>query len=238
MSTLLELYQKYSDQNRQTKFVTDKNSCHSYIEDVYRHFFEPYRNEEIDLLEIGVAYSGSIRLFNEYFSKGNIYGIDPFLPDPMTESWGPGETPKEVSWDLIENPPAGIHIIVDDAYQETVAEKLPTFDFIIDDGPHTPESQANCTKIYLPKLKSNGVMFIEDIFIDWGFYVEHPEGKETIEHPTLQLILENVPNDLYEYKLFDLRGNVKGRPGNCPEKGRVDNVILAIKHKNDLGWVL
>jgi len=225
------MYQKYSEYHRQTKYITDKNSCHSYIEDVYESFFEPYKDKEINLLEIGVAYSGSIRLWKEYFTKGNIYGIDPFLEDPITESWGPGETPKNVSWELVENPVDGIHIVVDDAYQKEVADKLPKFDFIIDDGPHTPESQAKCAEIYLSSLKKNGIMFIEDIFIDWGFYVESPSGKDIIEHPTFEMILAHVPEEKYDYKLFDLRENVKGRPGNCPEKGRVDNIILAIKNK-------
>ena len=77
METLLDLFEKYSTYNPDAKYITDKNSYHSYIEDVYDQFFAPSRNKKIKLLEIGVAYSGSVRLWKDYFVNGEIYGIDP-----------------------------------------------------------------------------------------------------------------------------------------------------------------
>ena len=215
MSTLLELYEKYSTYNPDAKYITDKNSYHSYIEDVYQQFFEEYKNKKINLLEIGVAYSGSIRLWKDYFKKGTIYGIDPFLVNAEA---------KECAWDLVENPVDGIEIIVGDAYSKTVVEDLPQFDFIIDDGPHTVESQVECVKLYLPKLKKNGVLFIEDLIIDFEYDYE---GDELVNHPVIEKILSYVPDEEYQYKIFDMRKNVIGRKDVGPE-GRGDNVILAI----------
>ena len=142
--------------------------------------------------------------------------------------WEHSNTPKEVSKDLIENPPEGITIIVDDAYQEEVANKLPKFDIIIDDGPHTPESQSRCVEVYLSKLKKEGVLFIEDINVEWHIETDNLETQSTISK-----ILSNVPLDKYEYKIHDLRKNVMGRThgGTDPSRGRSDNIILEIKRK-------
>ena len=228
MNELAKLCEKYSTDNNDSKYITDKNTAHSYIDDVYGHVFESYKDKEINLLEIGVAYGGSIKLFNDYFTKGHIYGIDPFWDDPTTESWGHGNTPKEVSKDLIENPPEGVTIIVDDAYQEEVASNLPKFDIIIADGPHTPESQSRCVEVYLPKLKKEGVLLIEDINVEWHIETEDLENQSTISK-----ILSNVPSDRYEYKIHDLRKNVMGRThlGTEPSRGRSDNIILEIRNR-------
>jgi len=216
MSTLLELYEQYSTYNPEAKYITDKNSYHSYIEDVYQQFFEGSKNKKINLLEIGVAYTGSLRLWKDYFTKGKIYGIDPFLVNAEA---------KTIAWELVENPIDGIEIIVGDAYNKTVVETLPQFDFIIDDGPHTVESQVECVKLYLSKLKKNGVLFIEDLIIDFEYDYE---GDELANHPVIQKILSYVPDEEYEYQIFDMRKNVIGRKDVGPE-GRGDNVILAIK---------
>ena len=37
------------------------------------------------------------------------------------------------------------------------------FDIIIDDGPHSLESMIVCVQKYLPKLKSDGILVIEDL---------------------------------------------------------------------------
>jgi len=77
MKTLLELFQKYNNYE-DVEYPSDKNSYHSYIEDVYEEYFSQYKNKKINLLEIGVAFSGSIRLWNDYFKNAKIYGIDNF----------------------------------------------------------------------------------------------------------------------------------------------------------------
>ena len=216
METLLELFERYSTYNPEAKYITDKNSYHSYIEDVYDEFFAPARNKKIKLLEIGVAYSGSVRLWKEYFTNGEIYGIDPLQNNAEA---------REITWELVDNPVDGIKLIVDDAYKQEVVDSLPNFDFIIDDGPHTVKSQIECVKLYLPKLKKNGVLFIEDLIIDFEYDYE---GDELENHPVIREILSYVPNDKYEYRIFDCRKNVIGRQDVGPE-GRGDNVILAIK---------
>jgi len=215
MKTLLELFEKYNNLN-DVEYPSDKNSCHSYIEDVYEEYLAPYRNKKINLLEIGVSFSGSIRLWNDYFKNAQIYGVDNFSC---------GEEYKNKSKDLIGGEVKNIKIICDDAYDESVADQLPEFDVIIDDGPHTLNTQLKCIQLYLSKLKSDGIMFIEDIIVDFEYDYQ---GDELSEHPTIRSLIRKIPDGKYEYKIFDLRKNVIGR-GGVPDEGRGDNVILAIK---------
>lgn len=215
MKTLLELFEKYNNY-QDVEYPSDKNSYHSYIEDVYEEYFAPYRNKKINLLEIGVAHSGSIRLWKDYFRYAHIYGIDDFSC---------GQQLKNKSEDLIEGKVKNIQIICANAYEKNTSENLPNFDIIIDDGPHTLDTQLKCIEFYIPLLKPNGIMFIEDIVVDFNYDYE---GDELINHPTINSLIEKIPDEGYEYKIFDLRKNVIGRPG-IPKEGRGDNVILAIK---------
>lgn len=216
MKTLLDLFEKYNNYN-DVEYPSDKNSYHSYIEDVYEENFTPYRNKKIKLLEIGIAHSGSIRLWNEYFTNGEIYGIDDFSC---------GEDYKRKSEDLINGKIPNIKIICNNAYSHEIALNLPKFDIIIDDGPHTLDTQLKFIELYLPKLKSTGIMFIEDIVIDFDYDYE---GDELINHPTMKKLINKIPSEIYEYKIFDLRKNVIGKK-YIPTEGRGDNVILCIKH--------
>lgn len=214
MTTLLELYSKY-DSSKDIEYPSDKNSYHTYIEDVYEEYLTPYRNKKINVLEIGVSWSGSIRLWNDYFKYAKIYGVDNFSC---------GLEYRNKSIDLINGEKKRVTIIEGNAYSPEVSDKLPEFDVIIDDGPHTVFSQSECIKLYLPKLKSGGIMFIEDIVVDYQYtYVD--DGL--VNHPNIKPLIEEIPGEKYQYKIFDLRKNAANRVDN-PDEGRGDNVILAI----------
>lgn len=214
-SKLIELYKKYNS-FVDVEYPSDKNSYHTYIEDVYEECLTPYRNKKINFLEIGVAWGGSIRLWSEYFKYAIIYGIDNFSS---------GEIYKNKNIDLINGKNNKINILVEDAYLEETANKLPNFDIIIDDGPHDLRSQKLAIRYYLPKLNKDGIMFIEDIPIDFDYDIKN---EFLNSHPIMQDLLNEIPNDMYEYKIFDLRTNAANLGTNPPE-GRGDNVILAIK---------
>ena len=54
----------------------DKGTIHSYI-DIYEDLFKSYRDQPINLLEIGIAGGSSLQMWKSYFHKdSNIYGID------------------------------------------------------------------------------------------------------------------------------------------------------------------
>jgi hypothetical protein len=122
---------------------TDKHTRHTYIPHFYDSCFEPLKDKEINVLEIGAREGDSLKLWREYFSKADIYGIENYF--------NPKFSYKDVNY------------LFEDAYTQDVVDKLPALDVIIDDGPHTLESQIKCIELYFPKLNDSGMIIIEDI---------------------------------------------------------------------------
>ena len=125
---------------------TDKYYVHSYMP-VYDKLFENYRNDSINMLEIGIQHGGSISLWSEYFTKGSIFGID--IED--SPKWL-----KDVS---------GVTTFKENAYSKEGLNLFNDnmFDILIDDGPHTLNSMKYVAKNYMCKMKRNGRLIIEDI---------------------------------------------------------------------------
>ena len=102
---------------------------------------------------------------------------------------------------------SGVNLILEDAYNFQTTDKFEdnSIDYLIDDGPHTLESQKKCIDLYYPKIKSKGKMIIEDIKGDNLFPLESYINylKSSIE---------------LTYKVIDLR----------PNKGRFDDIIIEI----------
>ena len=179
-----------------TEGGTDKNSYHSYIENFYEKEFEPYKESKIDLLEIGIETGGSLKLWKEYFlNSKSIVGVDVSDEkiDPRYRNIG------------------GVTINIEDAYAEKFSKKLKQFDIIIDDGPHTLESQLKSIELYLPKLKQDGLFIIEDIQSVEHFDILINKSKE---------VCEFVDNQIeYCVECIDLRD----------KKGRWDDLLFLIR---------
>jgi len=116
---------------------TDKETRHGYISSFYQKEFARYRDEPVDLLEIGVYLGGSLRMWREYFTKGTIYGVD--------------------------NQLYPVDYILGDAYTREIADSLPDLDIVIDDGSHKVDDQEICINLYAPKIRPGGVLVIEDV---------------------------------------------------------------------------
>lgn len=134
--------------------LTDKNKhwchySHSYFDNFYETEFKKYQNRPISLCEIGIYLGASFLVWNEYFHKDSkLLGID------ITNCVDPK---------YYEHNFNNVRYIFNDAYNANLVDTLGTFDIIIDDGPHTIESQLDAIKLYLPKLNDGGVFIIEDI---------------------------------------------------------------------------
>lgn len=126
---------------------TDKNTGHSYISGFYEEAFFPYKTKHISILEIGIARGDSLLLWNEYFKNSKlIYGLD---------------NHNQLSSEVKSH--SNLNIIFNNAYTEQIANTLPTFDIIIDDGPHSLDSQYIAISLYLPKVNPGGIFIIEDV---------------------------------------------------------------------------
>lgn len=125
----------------------DKGSSHSYI-DVYANLFKSFRNKKMNVLEIGIFYGLSLKMWKEYFKNSEIYGID------LTDIYVNRLFPKR-----------NFHVILGDSSKEDILNKIQNinFDIIIDDGCHDIENQLKTFEIFKNKINKNGIYIIEDV---------------------------------------------------------------------------
>ena len=175
MNELFQIYKKYSDR-------TDKGTKHSYI-DFYEGLFLPYKNKEINLLEVGVQRGASLSMWQDYFVNAKIIvGVD-LHPDKILPD-------ERARWDLDK-----VHVVGSRSDSPDLLEephiKENYFDIIIDDGSHHYRHQLETFSNLYQKLKAGGVYVVEDVLgktAIWRFkkYYEklNPIHLDFIEHRT------------------------------------------------------
>ena len=156
MKTLLEIYQEEPAGVGQG----DKGTTHNYIQEYYIQALEPYRNTKNTVLEIGIFFGHSIRMWRKYFKDAKIVAID------------------------IENRNSvcdGCELIYGDATIPETSSTIDNVDVIIDDGCHFSWNQIKVFNILFPKLNPGGIYIIEDVLgeeLDKGVFDDlHPDMK-------------------------------------------------------------
>lgn len=143
---------------------TDKGFGHNYI-DFYETVFNPLKNEPLNILEIGVLFGNSLKLWNDYFINSHIFGVDNFSqPDGhLYYNYKPviADEVKEAlkSYNRIKL------LIFDCVDKEKINENLNNlkFDIIIDDANHDLNQQKQNYLNYHPFLTEKGIFICEDI---------------------------------------------------------------------------
>lgn len=164
----------------------DKNRCningHSYGK-TYSELLEPIRNLANNVMEIGIAHGGSIKLWHDYFLNATIYGLDIIN---YHSDWNQTKIIKNPRIKLLTNTNAYDNNFINNNFPNI------KFDMILDDGPHTLESMIFSAKYYTDLLTEKGILIIEDVqSIDW-----------------ITDIYNAVPDNLKCYcKTYDLRNN-------------------------------
>ena len=180
-----------------SKIDNTKHTCHKYIEYYYDNVFSNIdREKQYNILEIGVRDGSSINIWRGWFTNSKMYGID-ISPNP---------TPYF----------ANFHFAQRNAYSEEALNLFEDnfFDFIIDDGPHTVESQQYSINNWLKKIKSGGKLIIEDIGCK-----DDNNNPYTVSE-SLNILLKIMRTKTDSYIVFDLR-----------ENGQYDSIILEITKK-------
>jgi len=111
------------------------------------------------IIEVGIGEGGSIMLWSKFFPNyKEIHAFDILKHHPASHALR--------IWEQLKNTRnIYLHIETNAYNKDTVMSKLGNkkFDFILDDGPHTLESQIEFVKIYQDYLSENGILIIEDI---------------------------------------------------------------------------
>ena len=156
---------------------TDKHTTHAYpwlYDPLLRHKKETAKN----VLEIGVYRGGSLDAFAEFFPNAHVQGID--TVDPAEHSLNAGVTDPE------RHPRVTVH--VGDGYDHEFLKRFEDikWDVVLDDGPHSKESQLAMLDYFHTRLAPNGILLIEDVREDnfeWivdEFIRRHPKHESTV----------------------------------------------------------
>ena len=125
-------------------YPTDKGLQHSYLE-TYSELFEEFKDEPINIIEIGIYLGGSMRLFEEGFTKATLRGYDK-------------------TFDNIRVPFKSEKILKD--MRDFAPDEFKNFPphIIIDDASHLIEDQLRTVEVCYPQLQEGGLLIIEDIY--------------------------------------------------------------------------
>lgn len=193
-------------------FKSDKgNIYHGYLE-LYEKYFNKYRTNLNNFLEIGLWEGESIRMWREYFTTGNLVGADIL--------------------DLSHVKLPNTQIFICDQSDRIQLQKLTNnsfseFDIIIDDGGHWQHQQQITLGFMFPYLTSGGVFVIEDLHT-----ADNPSYTRPGDMSTLS-ILRNwketgklISNCMNEIEIKYLENNVSEI---YIEKANVSDIAFIIK---------
>lgn len=140
------------------KELFEKKDCDKakhFYHKVYEPHFEKRKNDNINILEVGIFHGKSTEAFLEYFPNATFYGIDIFERTNME--------------DLIIYDNPRVNMMKLDSTSEKLSEKIKEawgedikFDYIIDDGAHYPEIQIPTFYNCIEFLKDDGIYWVED----------------------------------------------------------------------------
>lgn len=155
------------------RFGTDKwGMVHWYAPHYERHF-GPLADERVRVLEIGIggfddpdAGGASLRMWQQYFRRGLIYGLDLFekrIPVPRIRTIQGNQAS-----------PASLR---------EVAEKHGPWDIIVDDGSHLNEGIITSFNALFPYVRDGGFYVVEDLetsyWPGWGGNPPDRAGSST-----------------------------------------------------------
>jgi len=129
---------------------TDKSSSVSWGWDYLRHYEEllsKWRHSQVNLIEIGIANGSSLAVWERFFDRATIVGID---VNPDCQRFGQGRVFVRIG---SQDDPGFLH---------KVATEFPP-DIVIDDGSHIAHHMISAFEVLFPALQPGGIYIFEDL---------------------------------------------------------------------------
>jgi trans-aconitate methyltransferase len=145
MISLSEIYKKYTGKSIG---FGDKGTEHSYIE-IYEEILKPYRNSK-NVLEIGIGQGHSLRMWEEYFDKAKVCGVNTIYELGLSEMINSGFHNIKI-FDTLE--PA----LVEREYENIL------FDVIFEDASHLFYDTVTLYNNFKHHIAPGGIYIIEDV---------------------------------------------------------------------------
>ncbi len=169
--------------------TTDKaSSGHGFLE-FYERFFQPIKNSATKIFEIGISEGASLVLWEKYFPKATVYGID-ILDKSALES-------KRVKT-----------FVADQADRSQLAAFIDRFggdfDFILDDGGHTMPQQQISFGFLFQYVRPGGYYIIEDLHTSLPGVYPTPYVEEEGADSTLRMMFHFIETRQIESQYMTL----------------------------------
>lgn len=131
---------------------TDKTSIfHDYLRH-YERIFARFKNEPINVFEIGVLGGASLKMWERFFTRARIIGID---IKAECQKYATERTTIEIGSQADVN------------FLESIVTKYPPT-IIIDDGSHRADHIRISFEYLFPRLLLGGIYSIEDLYFHFG----------------------------------------------------------------------
>lgn len=198
-----------------TKHHCDKSTKHKYHE-VYGPEFDPIRDDQLNLLEVGIFRGESFRAWVDYFPNSTIYGIDIFTriqPSDIEDILGH----ERVRWAKANS----LITKIEDVFPGV------EFDIVIDDGMHTPRANMLTFKNAIGSVKKTGAYYVEDVF---------PLDIMTEEERSIRWLLSKPDEyNLQRMKHFNnaISKYKQTHFDNREKSGEPDSYIIKLEHLDE-----
>jgi hypothetical protein len=145
-------------------FGTDKGVGHNYLQK-YDELFEPIRLNKMNILEIGVLFGNSLKMWEHYFQNSIIYGIDDFSQSDGSDFHNfKLINADDIISDLQRHNRIKFNMVsCEDENTINQIFKDIKFDIIIDDASHNLNQQINNYRIFNNFLNDNFIYICEDV---------------------------------------------------------------------------
>jgi len=154
-SELCEIGKKYdTDKSSQRNNVTDLRHCHPYTL-FYDGLFKNKKDEKLKIAELGILEGASLRMWQEYFTNSNLYGLE--YNHAFINSF------KQL-YDNDRILLSHIDVTNKDSVANAFSELNVMYDIIIEDTTHQFEDQIRVIENCYQYLKPGGILIIENIF--------------------------------------------------------------------------
>jgi|688.fasta_scaffold24714_6 hypothetical protein len=217
------------------KYNTDKFS-HGFTK-LYDNLLHKYKDDKFNLLEIGVFYGSSIKMWHEYFQNSNIYAADNYIG--INGNGNHFSTPDKFIKEISNNKDYNrIEIVYLDQskeeelikYSKYCKENNIKFKVILDDGSHLMKDQQITFFHLFDNLENGGMFIIEDTHTsEQDGYDVLPDKSNSTKKLIENIKLHKVFNSIYindKDKCKNIVDNISHIEHYCILKGSSETTII------------
>ena len=171
---------------------------HGYIE-IYESYFHKLRDDNLIILELGIADGKSLLTWSDYFKNSKIIGIDIHKINLAEKNL------NRININIHQGSQS------DEKFISKIISQYKQFDIIIDDGSHLSKDVKRSFQLLFPALKKKGLYIVEDIQTSYNhFFGGNPfdlkysnSHMNFFKHLTDSINYQEIANPFYIKKKYD-----------------------------------